>query len=818
MKTIACPMCGKPNPPDLEICQFCDARLQPMTDELSRSQPPIHPGEEPTPKSTAELEPVLPKWLREVRQQAREAAEEETQQDAAQEEAAPPSEAVDWLAGLQSQPDEEEIPDWLANLRGGKRPDVKESPPAPSELPTAEEHGAETLPGWIADLGAAAVPGARDEPSSLSESPSASTPDMDWRAGLEADFQSEAASSDAADLGGDLPDWLKSEERERGGEPGAREQSEGQAPAFTEEPSIPSAEGLPDWLASLDQEGGAEPKPAAPPAFTEEPPIPSAEGLPDWLASTDQGMDIKAQTPAPAAFEEEPSSSESELPDWLAASPQEGPATPEPPVPAFTEEPSQPSEEVPDWLTSLELTVSADSEEPGSGETTDWLAVLGQKEQPSQDKEAENVPAFVDDEGAPIASGDVDAIFSMEMPDWLSEVGSGKPGEPAAETEEGSLSPAELPSWVRAMRPVEAVISEGETTIAEQAVEEKGPLAGLRGVLPLPSQVAPVGKPKPYSLKLQASEEQQNSASLLEQLLVGEAYPRPMTTTKTAFSNRLLRQLLALLILLAVGVPIFLNTNINPVPFSVTNETNAAKQFIEGVLPPDSTVLMVFDYEAALAGELEASAAPLIDYMVLLKHPRLCLLATTPIGAGLSERFMKVENTQVSTYYQAGQSYVNLGFLPGGAAGALAFAENPAGAKPLDVDGRKAWETPVLQGVQQLSQFAAVILLTDDAESARQWIEQTRDKMGQAPLLVISSAQAGPMLQPYVQSGQVEGLVVGLGSSAPLEYINGGRPGLARRYWDAYGMGLLAAMLLISVGAMWNLAVHWRSRQSERGV
>ena len=63
MAEIKCPMCSKPNPEDLEVCQFCEARLKPVTDELARSQPPIHPGDEPIDVPTGELEPVLPQWL-----------------------------------------------------------------------------------------------------------------------------------------------------------------------------------------------------------------------------------------------------------------------------------------------------------------------------------------------------------------------------------------------------------------------------------------------------------------------------------------------------------------------------------------------------------------------------------------------------------------------------------------------------------------------------------------------------------------------------------------------------------------------------------
>ena len=40
MAEIRCPMCGKPNPDDLAVCQFCQARLKPM-------RPASHPEELP---------------------------------------------------------------------------------------------------------------------------------------------------------------------------------------------------------------------------------------------------------------------------------------------------------------------------------------------------------------------------------------------------------------------------------------------------------------------------------------------------------------------------------------------------------------------------------------------------------------------------------------------------------------------------------------------------------------------------------------------------------------------------------------------------
>ena len=71
MAEIKCPMCSKPNSDELDVCQFCEARLKPLTAELSNSQPPIHSGEDPKVIDTSQLESELPQWLREVRQQAR---------------------------------------------------------------------------------------------------------------------------------------------------------------------------------------------------------------------------------------------------------------------------------------------------------------------------------------------------------------------------------------------------------------------------------------------------------------------------------------------------------------------------------------------------------------------------------------------------------------------------------------------------------------------------------------------------------------------------------------------------------------------------
>ena len=90
MADIRCPNCGKNNPDWLDVCQFCQTPLKPES--------VLHIGEKPTKKNTGELESVLPDWLKDMRQQAKDAAQEEAAQAAAkrpQKEEEPP----DLLAG-----------------------------------------------------------------------------------------------------------------------------------------------------------------------------------------------------------------------------------------------------------------------------------------------------------------------------------------------------------------------------------------------------------------------------------------------------------------------------------------------------------------------------------------------------------------------------------------------------------------------------------------------------------------------------------------------------------------------------------------------
>jgi hypothetical protein len=409
----------------------------------------------------------------------------------------------------------------------------------------------------------------------------------------------------------------------------------------------------------------------------------------------------------------------------------------------------------------------------------------------------------------------VDSLFSVEMPDWLSNP------EPATDTpaasqppvapldREESLAPVELPSWVQAMRPMEAVISEATSGADDQPEEQEGPLAGLRGVIP----GAPIGssmRPKPITLKLQATSEQQAGAALLEQILGTETSPRALISSSFVASQQVLRWALAGLFLLVLGAVIILGSQNMPLPSAaLPAELQSVSNTLESI-PENGRVLVVVDYEPSLAGEMEAVGGPLLTHMVSLRHPTLSFLATSPNGPGLVERLLT--NTNINRPeglgYQAGVQYFNLGFLPGGSAGVLGFLESPGRIIPS-------------AGVASLSEYDALLVMSDHAESGRVWVEQLQSQkqsdpaLTDQPLLVVASAQAGPLLQPYVSSRQIDGMISGLSEAARYDSAKGVFPGAVRSYWDTFGIGLAMAIALIIIGSLWSVFAGIRARRAE---
>jgi len=331
-------------------------------------------------------------------------------------------------------------------------------------------------------------------------------------------------------------------------------------------------------------------------------------------------------------------------------------------------------------------------------------------------------------------------------------------------------------------------------------------------VLMAEPEIARLKKAPKLTSMLQVTDAQQNHVKVFKDLLESEGQTPKLPKPIVVSSQGLLRWLSAFFLILVIGLVVIGETRFVPAPplTSVPVEVLNTSKLIDRLVEKDP-VLVSFDFEPGTSGEMDAAAAAVVDHL-MIRGTYLTLVSTSPTGPALAENF--ISSVQKDHQYSSGSQYINLGFIPGGASGLLGFVQMPQRITPLSFDGMDAWQTRPLQGIYSLADFKLVVVITDNPDTARSWIEQVEPRLQDTPLVAVVSAQAEPILQPYVggDDAQVSGMVAGVTGGAAYE-IATGKPNLARTYWDALNFGLMTAIAAILIGGIANVfTILFRSR------
>jgi len=529
--------------------------------------------------------------------------------------------------------------------------------------------------------------------------------------------------------------------------------------------------------------------------------IQEGDAFPAWM-SEDEGEE--PEKPAPQQ--------EQELPDWLQ--PDEEDLIPQEPEPASEVKEEELAPE--DAGEPAKPEIEGDISEPAPAEEGEFPAWLSDEDTPPQEEQPvpegqEGIDPFQLDEDDDY----YDDLFDEELPSWLTAV-----DEEEDVVSDEDISPGELPGWVEAMRPV---VESSDTTGLpedEEYIENYGPLAGIPSVLPAEpeiEQVEPEEKSK-HALELSISKTQREYASLLNEVIAEERKVQPVSKPGRIPTQRILRWIVALVLLLSVGASIVAGGGGEGQPAGQNQERNAGyvemHQMVEG-LDEGDTALIVFDYQPALAGEMEATAAGVVDH-IMQRGAYLALVSTQPTGPSLGEHFLA--STQAQHDYQHGRDYINLGYIPGQAAGILGFSSRPREIIPIAFNGGNAWGSPPLQEIQALADFSAILILTDDPATARIWIEQIIHFIPKEKVGMVVSAQAEPLVRPYFENSPqlISGLVAGLRGGTAYENLTG-TPHQSSAYWFSLNVGIIVTVLTIFIGGLANGILNLiKQRQDHR--
>lgn len=151
-------------------------------------------------------------------------------------------------------------------------------------------------------------------------------------------------------------------------------------------------------------------------------------------------------------------------------------------------------------------------------------------------------------------------------------------------------------------------------------------------------------------------------------------------------------------------------------------------------LPPQAAVTVFWAYDPATAGELDLVAAPIIQHL-LVRGAQIEVVSLLPNGPATARRLVTAVNAakDPAEVEVALLPSVNYRFLPGGAPVLPMLAQQPA---------------------------ALAVVLAAQASDVQTWLELVAP-VQRAAVVAGVGAGADPILRPYLDSGQLAGLVSG---------------------------------------------------------
>ncbi len=243
-------------------------------------------------------------------------------------------------------------------------------------------------------------------------------------------------------------------------------------------------------------------------------------------------------------------------------------------------------------------------------------------------------------------------------------------------------------------------------------------------------------------------------------------------------------------------------------PIDVSPPVQGLYDAIEAV-PPGSIIMLAGDYSADTMPELQ----PMVDAFArqaFSRDLRVIVACLWPESPPLIERAMTPIAEEFGKEY--GTDYVSLGYMAGGTVTLLGMGASIPNTFPTDYGGTPVRELPLMREVQNFDDIVLVMNVSAGTPGTREWVQQVQSRF-HVELAAGVTAVSAPNFYPYVQSGQLAGLLGGLKGAAEYETLVGA-PGNATRGMDAQSVVHALIVLFILLG---NLAYFLSRRGSGVG-
>lgn len=256
---------------------------------------------------------------------------------------------------------------------------------------------------------------------------------------------------------------------------------------------------------------------------------------------------------------------------------------------------------------------------------------------------------------------------------------------------------------------------------------------------------------------------------------------------------------MGLLVLLPLLFPLALPLFVSPPVKGFHNAIDA--------IPDGSTVLMSCDYDPGAIPEM----VPMTRTALRQLLDKKCKVVITVLwngGPGLVDRVVRdvIEKEYPDRRY--GEDYVNLGYKAGNEAVMVLMGQGIANAFPQDYRGNDTRSLPIMRRVRDYGSFPLLVNISAGYPGTKEWVQQVQARF-HLPMVAGVTAVSAPEYYPYLQSGQLRGLLGGMAGAAEYEKVRDEK-GSATRGMDAQSLAHVFVALCIVLGNV----IQWSKRRA----
>ena len=252
------------------------------------------------------------------------------------------------------------------------------------------------------------------------------------------------------------------------------------------------------------------------------------------------------------------------------------------------------------------------------------------------------------------------------------------------------------------------------------------------------------------------------------------------------------RRWIFLIIAAVVIVPLIIPVGL---PIRPTDTTKNVYDSIEK-LPVGSKVLLSVEYSPSTRPENHPMTISILRHLFKNDH-KVFITCLWPDGQFMAQDAInQVAKQEFNKTY--GVDYVFLGFRPGNEAVVKGIVSNLRKLYTVDVYQKKIDEIPLMNGINNFKDFDFLFSSSAGFPGTIEWVQYASDPTGIPMASGVTSIQVNEVM-PYVQAGQMVGVLAGMPGAAEYEALID-QKGSATSGMDAQSVAHLVIVLFIILG------------------